>query len=204
MRKIKKPNRLNSNIKKGLMVAIPLTTVCLASSCSLDQKVEYEYSRISFSSDGKYSESKQFKPYDSEGKTEVLNSFMSYSAWVLNEDGKYQRDVKEYNVKRKTYEDVKGLENNNEQIKEVLGEPTKSYIQIKDTISEEDIERGAYYEATLYSMDNSNYVTVKTGDPSHILILTGCLVAFTVGGAGLIAIQKKEEKDKPKKLELKR
>lgn len=205
MRKLKKTNKkLKTSIRKRLAVLIPIATVCLASSCSMAKQREYEYSRRIFTSDGEYLESKQFKSFNPDNETNLTDSFISYGAWELNDEGNYQRNVKEYIVGEKTYEDIKGLENNDTKIEELFGEPAKTYIQESNNISKEDIDRGSYYEATLYSVNESSYVIVKNSNSTSPVILIGGLVGFMLVTAGLIALDKHEKKGDTKELKLKR
>ncbi len=174
-----------------------LTSLILAggmvTSCTTANR-EFEYIRTEYSSDGYYLESRQFGQFDA-----PVNTFNYYDEWVLGEDGKYSRNVKEYNANGLTQEDIRILvEDKDAQFDDMLGVPIKEYRQISDTIEEEDINRGAHFEATIYDMNVNKYVDIDDG--KHIT-LVGTIIEVSVlsGGIGaLIAWNKHEEKNSKK------
>lgn len=195
--------------KKVIGLTSALLAGSLLTSCNLaSTRREYEYRRLIRTSDGDYSESSQYEPFDSDDNKYLSNKFISYSAWEQKDD-KYYRSVDEYDVLNKTYDDIKILfENKDMSLEEVLGEPIKSYEQASDNLSEEEINRGAYFETTLYSKDESKYVTIIESKDAPVIVLGFGIGAFNLGLVGLSAyktfIDKKNKNDDAKKLTLKR
>ena len=76
------------------------------------------------------------------------------------------------------------------------------------TLSKDEIDRGAYFEATIYSENKEKYVLIKDSK-SNIGVLVFGLAGFTLATGILIAWKKydenlSEKKDKNKKLTLKK
>ena len=206
MRKLKQ-KKLNSRKMLGLATVI-LAGGILTSCSSLIYTKEYEYTRIERSSDGVYSEVSQYSPFNSDNNKNLSNSFISYSEWIETKDNNYSRIVKEYDVNRKDYNDIKELFESNKEIEEVLGKPSKTYEQMSKTLSKDEIDRGAYFEATIYSENKKKYVLIKDSK-SNIGVLVFGLAGFTLATGTLIAWKKydensSEKKDKNKKLTLKK
>ena len=202
IRKLKN-RKLNSKRVLGLASLILTSTMVVACDERMARK-EYECNRIEFSSDGISREARQYRPFNSEES--INNSFIEYSAWELRDDGRYQREIKEYDAAEVTYEEIRPLLDKDFNISEVFGKPTKIYFEVSDTLSDEEIQRGAYYEGTIYSVNTDKYVIVK--EPMKhvgILIVSGGTV--TIGLASLIAWEKYNEKinkEQEKKLTLKK
>ena len=205
----KKYKNKNINSKKVIGLTSALLAGSLLTSCHLSSaKKEYEYRRLIRTSDGDYSQSDQYEPFDSDDNKYLSNKFISYSAWEQKDD-KYYRSVDEYDVLNKTYEDIKILFDNKDiSIDDVLGEPIKSYKQVSDNLSEEEINRGAYFETTLYSKNETKYVTIVESSDAPVIALGFGIGAFNLGLVGLSAyktfIDNQNKKEDAKKLTLKR
>lgn len=193
------------NNKKVLGLATLILIGGIVTGCNLNPiKKENQFSRIEFTSDGEYSETRQFRPFDSNNNKDLNNSFIYYDKWEEREDGKYQRNVKEYNINRKEYEDLKQIPI--DEIDEALGKPTKDYTQIAETIPEEDINRDSYYDVTLYKEDEQKYVMVQDNDKSSwSLIASGTCLPLAIGALiGWNKYNEYSENKKNKKLTLKK
>lgn len=203
MRKIRN-RKINS--KKIIGLTSLILTGSLLTACNVyPTRKSHEYRRVDFNSNGNYYETSQFEPFYQDKNS---NSFIYYDKWNVTSDGKYSRIVKEYDVDSITSEDIRILRDNKDLIiEDILGEPREVYEQIKDNISQEELEAGSYFTATIYSENEENSVTIKNQDGVSSLYLIGCGIA-TVGGMGaLIAWSKnqdKEENNKNKKLMLKK
>lgn len=186
-RKLKNKKLNNKKILglTSLILAGSLVTACN----TISGEKQYEYSRIEFTTDGIYKESKQYKEFYSD----QANSLISYDAWEQLEDGKYSRKVEEYNVTKKTYEDIKKIFDNNLDLQEELGIPIKTYHQTSETLSSEEIERGSYIEATIYDINEDKYVMVKNDKQNIWILLTGSIVFASACGV-LIAWKKYDDK----------
>lgn len=203
MRKIRN-RKINS--KKIIGLTSLILTGSLLTACTVyPTRKGHEYRRVEFNSNGNYYEASQFEPFYQDKNS---NSFIYYDKWNVTSDGKYSRIVKEYDADNITSEDIRTLKDNKDlKIEDILGEPREVYEQIKDNISQEELEAGSYFNATIYSENEKNSVTIKNQDGVSSLFLIGCGIA-TFGGMGaLIAWSKnqdKEENNKNKKLLLKK
>ena len=203
MNKIRKIKNKKFNNKRVIGLATLLFVTGLVTSCdSTITTTEFEYSRIECNSEGYYSETKQYKSFNPDSRKDLPSSFIYYDKWE-QKDGKYSRFVKEYSVRDKTYDDIKVLFDSNTEIEEVLGKPIDSYEQISKSISEEELSRDPYFEATFYSKDKKNYITIKKEASKKLTIMGICLATFTVGVSSLITWKYLDNK-KNKKLTLKR
>lgn len=174
----------------------------LASCKAITTRTEYQYTRLEVTNDGEYREFKQYKPFDTVNNKNLPNSFIYYGKWDETTDQKYSREVREYNVNNKTYEDIKELTTNRDlRIEDVLGDPTKTYMQVTDYVEDADLERDAHFEATLYSKDESKRVTIVTDDPASTNSLIFGAAAITLGTGALVAWNQYDKKLTLKKRE---
>jgi hypothetical protein len=205
-RKIKN-RKLNSGLKKGLVALIPLTALCLMTSCETAlQTKQYEYSRVELNSDGEYYETKHYIDTNQKDKNTITSTYTSYGRWKQTRDGKYVREVKEFDPKNKSLEDIKILIYSELTPEQVLGKPTKSYEQVAKTLTREEIERLEYDEATIYIKNEEKYVMVKDKNKNISVLIVGSIAM--VMGVGLAISWKKYDDmisdKKEKKLTLKK
>lgn len=137
---------------------------------------EYEVTTTEFNSNGDYSTSSNYGiTHDIKNNTEKAKSTLTlYSKWQKNNDGLYARKVDTYLIGKKTYEELKDLSaKENLKIQDILGKPIESTEEFKTDIKEEELEQDAYFEATIYSVDKDNYITVKKSIgqySAHVLV----------------------------------
>ena len=120
----------------------------------------------------------------------------SYSAWDKKEDGKYHREAKIYSVDRKkeiykTVDEVKKLlMDPNTNLDEVIGTPYSVLDEVAETVSEEDLERGAYRVTTFkYYDDNDTFMgRQEMGNNIGEGLLFTMLLAMV--GCGVITFRK--------------
>lgn len=202
-RKFKK-KKLNSGIKKGLMILIPLTTIGLISSCGI--KNETKYTKIECTSNGEYSETLMFIP---EGKEyRAFNKFTFYGGWYKDGD-RYSCDVIEYSARDITYEDIKPILNNEKEPNEVLGEPLEFRTETKASISKELLDKGAYYSATIYNKGEEVQYLESDDEEKESSIGKAVLIGSSIAGAtGIGALvgwnYYNRKQDEKKKLTLKK
>lgn len=205
-RKIKN-RKLNSSLKKGLVVLIPLAALGLMTSCETAlQTKQYEYSRIEMNSEGEFHESKRYMDVDSKDKSNVTSTYISYSRWKQTREGKYVRQVKEFDPKNKTVEDIKILMYSNLTPEQVLGKPTKSYEQVARSLSKPELDRLEYDEAILYIKNEKKYVLIKDNVKNISVLIVGT-IAMTMGVGLAISWKKYDDMisdRKEKKLTLKK
>ena len=197
-----KNRKLNSGIKTGLILLVSLTTMGLFSSCDTSSlKKNVKITRVECTNDGEYKESLQFLTSEKAKNNTDTNTFKYYDGW-REVNGEYSQQVSVYNVEGKTYEDIKPLINNEKMILEVLGEPSWFYTETKGAISKEELERGPYFRAVMYSKEEKNKETEDSDTNYAPLFIGGGLAC--IGTAGLIAWKKYNDKEEKKKLILKK
>lgn len=207
MNKIRKIKNRKMNSKRILGLASLILAGGLITSCNnIGLQKHHQYTRLEFTSDGEYKETRQFKPFDTSNNNSVYNSFIYYGEWKVNENSKYEREVKEYSIKNKTYDELKDVIYSDEKVEELLGKPRETYTQMIDYVSDEEINRGPYYEVTIYTEDDNKYVYIKDSN-KHIWLLLGSIVLVHIAiGAGIVwnRHNAKEMEEEKKKLTLKR
>ena len=136
----------------------------------------------------------------------ITNSFTYYGAWELRDDGRYQRDVKEYDIKSNNYNDICKIIQNEDELYNFLKKPDKTYVEITKDITKEENERGSYYDITIYDLNRDRYAYIEEED-KNVLLLAGCGILIPVAIGSLIAWNKYNESIddvKDKKLTLKK
>lgn len=191
-----------TSVKVVGLASVLIAGGLLASCKAITTRTEYEYTRLEVTNDGEYREVRQFKPFDTVNNKNLPNSFIYYGKWEETTDQKYSREVREYNVNNKTYDDIKELTtNSNLPIEEVLGEPSKTYMQVTDYVEDTDLERKAHFEATFYSKNEKRSVTIVTDDPASTNSLIFGAAAITLGTGALVAWNQYDKKLTLKKRE---
>ena len=194
------------NSKKILGLTTLVLSTALLTSCNISfPKKAYENTKIECDSYGTYYETKQFGSYSPEENKEVTNSFLYYGEWEQIGDNEYSRLVQEYDIKDKTYEDIKVLiDNKNIDIEETLGRPSYEYIETISDVNENELEEGNYFKATIYKENKDKYVIVRNANNiPTILFMTGVGAVFLLTG-GLIGWSKYEDIKLEKSLKKKR
>lgn len=97
----------------------------------------------------------QYQKFDHE------DSVLSYySKWTKNENGIYERYVQRYHLNHVTEEDVIKLFSGEITVSDTLGEPFLNFIETNNHVTEEEFERGAFVQATVYDVNKDDYVVV--------------------------------------------
>ena len=140
----------------------------------------HEYTRIECNSDGECNSTSRYESFSTNSRSKAYNKFTLYGKWTQREDGTYMRTVEKYNVIEKSYEEVKELfEGEDTEVRDFLGEPSMVTEQYSD--NPEDLDRGAYFEATFYSEDKNKTITVRETKYEDI----GDITAWALGGVVL-------------------
>lgn len=207
MKAMRKLRNRKINSKKIMGLASLILIGGMVTSCdSVFLKKEYEYTRIEFNSYGDYKETKQFKPFDENSNKSVSNSFTYYGEWELRDDGRYQRDVREYDIRSQDKNSLYEVIDDENAFNEFLKKPEKSYVEITNEVSEEEKDRGAYYDITIYNLNRDRYAYIDDGE-KNVILLAGCGILIPVAIGSLIAWNKYNEsieEKKDKKLTLKK
>lgn len=84
-----------------------------------------------------------------------------YSKWEKMDDGLYSRVVQTYSIE-KTYEDIIKLFGKKDlNLEDILGEPDSSVTEIKNNLTEEELQEEAFIQAIVYSEDEGDYIMRK-------------------------------------------
>ena len=89
----------------------------------------------------------------------VKNTITFYDNWKLV-NGKYTRNIEVYDASKIDFLDIEEIINNND-IKNVLGNPTSTRIEIKNNVDEDELKKGSYLKAQVYNQFLDNYITVE-------------------------------------------
>lgn len=91
-----------------------------------------------------------------------------YSKWEKNDDGFYSRSIQTYSIKKKTYEDIvklfeeeKSFEKENLSLMDFLGYPTSNIMETRNNLTNEELQEESFMEAFIYNKDKNNYVTYR-------------------------------------------
>ena len=206
MKAIRKLKNKKLNSKKIMGLASLILIGGIVSSCdSVMLNREYEYDRIEFNSYGEFKETRQFKSFDSNSNKDLSNNFTYYGAWELRDDGRYQREVKEYDISNMSYEEVYNIINSDKELYDFLKKPEKTFSEITDIISKDEDLRGSYYDVTIYSINRDRYADIDDTE-RNIWVLIGCGAIIPLGVGALIGWNRYNEmlNEENKKLTLKK
>ena len=72
----------------------------------------------------------------------------------------YTRNIEIYDASKIDFLDIEEVVNNNN-VKNVLGNPTSTKIEIKNNVDEDELKKGSYLKAQVYNQFLDNYITVE-------------------------------------------
>lgn len=132
-----------------------------------DDKVVIERMKEEITSDGEYDITSQYGFFPEEKEVFLVDEclitepdqFILYGSWKKTGD-KYQRTVLNYDIKGKNCDVQELMKLNDEELTKKLGRPIINK-ELKDNITLEEYNRGAYYKATIFSKNDNNTITVK-------------------------------------------
>ena len=112
----------------------------------------------------------------------------SYTAWEKGTDGKYYRDAKKYYVNRDkkiytNFDELKALMTNPDlNLDEIFEKPYASLTECKETVTKEELKRGAYTVVNYgyFDYDDSIIARQQMGDNIGMGLLC-CMIAFMGG-----------------------
>ena len=98
---------------------------------------------------------------------------ISYTTkWSMNEDGVYERSIKEYDISKINEQIIIESVLNDEDIKdldEIFGKPISDKKQIAINLTEEEINKQDCIEATIYSIDENEVMKVEESASQNVL-----------------------------------
>jgi len=114
----------------------------------------YEHIQMDFDNRSNVQYKKQFGKFADE-----KNSLYYRSKWNKIEDGFYERVIQTYAIPYKSYEEVLPLfEKEPTRMETILGYPNSSVTEVKNNLTEEEINEQAYIEVTLYSKNGEKFI----------------------------------------------
>lgn len=110
------------------------------------------------------------------------NTVSHLSKWELNENNQYERTIKTYKIKKLDQETVEKILDSNDTInilEESLGNPTNVQKEVRNNLSEEELNKSDYFEATIYGKDKDDVVVTKL-TALDIFVLSYCLFSVSL------------------------
>ncbi len=149
-----------------------------------DKKEVYSNVMMEFDNLGNIRYEQQYNDFNK------INVFKFYSKWESQEGDFYTRIVKTYNVEEKTYEELVELINKeNLSLEDILGEPISIIKETKNNLTEEEINKKAFMQATIYRKDINDYIIKEETINENILLTIFYLLANVPLGAVLAFIR---------------
>lgn len=128
------------------------------------------------------------RQYDLNGSQSINDKVSYYAKWEQDEDGLYSRTIKMYSVEKKTYEEIIELiDKENLRLEDIFGEPYFITVETKDNITEEELQKEAYFRIILYDKDKNDYI-IREETASENIILSAVYIAATMFGMVLAAL----------------
>ena len=146
-----------------------------------DKKEVYSNVMMEFDNLGNIRYEQQYNDFNK------INVFKFYSKWESQEGDFYTRIVKTYNVEEKTYEELINKENLS--LEDILGEPISIIKETKNNLTEEEINKKAFMQATIYRKDINDYIIKEETINENILLTIFYLLANVPLGAVLAFIR---------------
>ena len=103
---------------------------------------------------------------------EDTHSLLYYAtAWQLNEDGSFSRNVKVYRIRAKEFNTaVEYLDVDGVTIDQVLGEPIRNYVETRSDLSKEEITEKNYVKVMYYDKDKNDMIIRKETDVENFAV----------------------------------
>ena len=110
------------------------------------------------------------------------SNFISYySKWEQQSDGTYKRNINNYNLKELTEDEILEIFNKeNVNIEDIFGEVIAQKSEIKNNLSYEELNKGDFLQATIYSKSKDEYIVIKCDTFDNIGIIIAYLLAIVV------------------------
>lgn len=155
--------KIGSKLLQAAAPCILTVSLCGYTFCSLgftpfirDEIKDYARFKTEVDNTGKTVIEKQYYEYDDDS-----NAVFLYSNWELDKHGAFNRYVKIYHVNVKKLDRlIEYLEMDSATIEEALGEPYRTYIETKGSLTEEEMTENPYIKVMFYDRDR-NDVTIR-------------------------------------------
>ncbi len=148
-----------------------------------DEKKEYSNVMVEYDNLGNVRTEQQ---YNNELPKDVIQ-LRHYTKWELV-GNEYVRTITSYKMEKIGFEEIVSLlENKDVKIEDILGKPISTISEVKNNITEEEVQRGAFIQCVIYSQVKDDYILVKQSTGENILftfiyvVLIMCIEDFIAG-----------------------
>lgn len=138
-----------------------------------DEHKKYLESENQFDSLGNVRYEEQYDNYKN-----AIASITYYGEWKKDDDGLYKRDIKKYANKKIDNDTIKEIVEKKDinSLEEIFGDPIARSVEKKNNITEEELNKKAYLQATTYSKDKDDFIIVTEDLATNI----GTTILFLV------------------------
>lgn len=108
----------------------------------------------------------------------AIASVKYYGEWKKDDDGLYKRDIKKYANKKIDNDTIKEIVEKKDinSLEEIFGDPIARSVEKKNNITEDELNKKAYLQATTYSKDKDDFIIVTEDLATNI----GTTILFLV------------------------
>ena len=108
----------------------------------------------------------------------AIASITYYGEWKKDDDGLYKRDIKKYANKKIDNDTIKEIVEKKDinSLEEIFGDPIARSVEKKNNITEDELNKKAYLQATTYSKDKDDFIIVTEDLATNI----GTTILFLV------------------------
>lgn len=138
-----------------------------------DEHKKYLESENQFDSLGNVRYEEQYDNYKN-----ATASIKYYGEWKKDDDGLYKRDIKKYANKKIDNDTIKEIVEKKDinSLEEIFGDPIARSVEKKNNITEDELNKKAYLQATTYSKDKDDFIIVTEDLATNI----GTTILFLV------------------------
>lgn len=116
-----------------------------------------------------------------EGYDNAVNMIFYYSKWIKESDGLFYRNVYTYNVKNMSEKKIVDIVNGKfDNIDDILGKPININKEIKEDITEEELNSNGLIEGIIYSKSKDNFILVKETVNSNVFTTLLCVLCVMI------------------------
>lgn len=135
-----------------------LGSLIKATPFHLDDTKIYMREKKEFDSYNNIRYEQQYEKFEEE--TPILKY---YSKWEKINDNEYKKTIKIYNIDKIREEFIKKIveENNIDELNNLLLKPTRTQIEIRNNVSEQELNKDSYLQSITFTENKKEYIFVK-------------------------------------------
>ena len=121
----------------------------------------------------------------------AIASITYYGEWKKDDDGLYKRDIKKYAKKKIDNDTIKEIVEKKDinSLEEIFGDPIARSVEKKNNVTEDELNKKAYLQATTYSKDKDDYILVTENLATNIGTTVLFLVVLLLAEAGVSGLR---------------